>query len=61
MKKQSTTLFTDINKEQLTNLTTIVKETVSLGIQAARRKFSAAELWDIQRRKRVFPTRRLSF
>ena len=61
MKKPSTTLFSDINKEQLANLTTVVKETISMGIQTARRNFSAAELWDIQRRKRVFPTRRLSF
>ncbi|MDO9374203.1 MAG: hypothetical protein V4725_00510 [Bacteroidota bacterium] len=61
MKKQSNTLFSDINKEQLANLTTVVKETINLGIQSARRNFSAAELWDIQRRKRTFTTRRLSF
>ena len=61
MKKQSNTLFSDINKEQLSNLTNVVRETISVGIETAKRTFSAAELWDIQRRKRVFPTRRLSF
>ena len=60
MKKQSNTLFSDINKEQLSNLTTVVRETISVGIETAKRTFSAAELWDIQRRRRIFTTRRLS-
>ncbi len=62
MKKQSTSLFGDINREELKNLTNVVKETLGLGLtQSNKRMFSAAELWDIQRRKRTFTTRRFSF
>jgi hypothetical protein len=62
MKKQSTSLFGDINREELKNLTNVVKETLGFGVsQSTKRIFSAAELWDIQRRKRSFTARRFSF
>ena len=61
MKKQSNTLFTGISKEQVENLTTIVKETIAAGYnQAATKLFTAADLWNIQRQKKGFSQRRFS-
>jgi hypothetical protein len=53
MKKQSNTLFIEISKEQVENLTTIVKETIAAGYNQAQTKlFTAADLWNIQRQKK---------
>ena len=61
MKKQSNTLFTGISKEQVENLTTIVKETIVVGYNQAQTKlFTAADLWNIQRQKKGFSQRRFS-
>ena len=61
MKKQSNTLFIDISKEQVENLTTIVKETIVAGYNQAQAKlFTAADLWNIQRQKKGFSQRRFS-
>ena len=61
MKKQSNTLFTGISKEQVENLTTIVKETIVAGYNQAQAKlFTAADLWNIQRQKKGFSQRRFS-
>ncbi|HNU87456.1 MAG TPA: hypothetical protein PKJ94_04175 [Ferruginibacter sp.] len=51
MKKQSTTQFTAISAEHTKELTTVVKETLATGL-IQNRIFSAADLWDIQRRGR---------
>ena len=61
MKKQSNTLFIEISKEQVENLTTIVKETIVAGYNQAQTKlFTAADLWNIQRQKKGFSQRRFS-
>jgi len=54
MKKQ-TTNFNPLNSKQLEGLAAQVKETLALG---KARVFSAAELWDIQRRSRTMTSRR---
>ena len=58
MKKQSTTVFTQLSSENLSNLTTIVAETLAMDV--AKKSFSAADLWYIQRQKRSFSQRRYS-
>lgn len=61
MKKHSATLFTLLRKETLENLTSIVKETLATDYTiSAPRIFSAADLWNIQKQKRVFVQRRFS-
>jgi hypothetical protein len=61
MKKQSNILFNGISKEQVENLTTIVKETIVAGYTQAQTKlFTAADLWNIQRQKKGFGQRRFS-
>jgi len=56
MKKQ-TNQFSPISKEQTEKLTTVVKETIALGLNKVR-TFSAADLWNIQRRSRTIMSRR---
>ncbi|CAN5822979.1 hypothetical protein BH11BAC3_BH11BAC3_03880 [soil metagenome] len=59
MKKQSTTLFTQISKEVVNNLTTIVSESLVKNYLPERSKvFSSADLWNIQRQKRALVQRR---
>jgi DNA-directed RNA polymerase alpha subunit len=57
MKKQTTNQFSSLSKEQTEQLTTVVKETIALG-HHNNRIFSAAELWNIQRRSRTIMSRR---
>ena len=52
MKKQTTNQFLQMNKEQTKKLTTIVKETLAIGLSKAK-IFSSADLWNIQRRSRT--------
>ena len=63
MKKQSNTLFAQLGENEVTNLTSIVRETLAFGLTAAAPKkvFTAAELWNIQRQKRNFVQRRSIF
>ncbi len=56
MKKNSNIAINLLNQEELQQLTTVVKETI-----AKPRVFSAAELWDIQRRARTINPRRLAY
>jgi hypothetical protein len=60
MKKQSTNQFSPISKEQTEKLTTVVKETLALGISPVK-TFSTADLWNIQRRGRTMMSRRNYF
>ncbi len=60
MKKQTTNQFSPISKEQTEKLTTVVKETIALGLSQVR-SFSAADLWNIQRRGRTMMSRRNYF
>jgi hypothetical protein len=57
MKKQTTNQFSPISKEQTEKLTTVVKETIALGISHVK-TFSTADLWNIQRRSRTIMSRR---
>ena len=57
MKKQTTNQFLQMSKEQTQKLTTIVKETLALGLSPVK-VFSFAELWNIQRRSRTMTQRR---
>ncbi|MEP7238669.1 MAG: hypothetical protein ABI685_12410 [Ferruginibacter sp.] len=57
MKKQSTTPFSTITKEQTEKLTTVVSETLALGLIPVK-TFSSADLWNIQRRSRTMQYRR---
>lgn len=59
MRTQSTALFNEISKEEVKNLTTVVKETLALGHAIIRSKtFSSAELWNIQRQRKSLNQRR---
>ena len=60
MKKQSTNQFSPMSKEQTEKLTTVVKETLALGISPVK-TFSTADLWNIQRRGRTMMSRRNYF
>ena len=57
MKKQTTNQFSPISKEQTEKLTTVVKETIALGLNQVK-TFSTADLWNIQRRSRTLMSRR---
>jgi hypothetical protein len=57
MKKQTTTRFSPISNEQTEKLTTVVKETLAIGISHVK-TFSTADLWNIQRRSRTLMSRR---
>ena len=61
MKMQKTSLFSQMSKEQFENLTTVVKETVATGFNLpVIKKFTAADLWNIQRHGKVRTQRRFS-
>lgn len=58
MKRQLTTLFNNISKESLKNLTIIVAETLAKDVfTEKKRTFTSAELWNIQRNKRAVTSR----
>jgi hypothetical protein len=57
MKKQTTNQFSPISKEQTEKLTTVVKETIALGISQVK-TFTSVDLWNIQRRSRTIMSRR---
>jgi hypothetical protein len=57
MKKQTTNQFSPITKEQTEKLTTVVKETIALGLSQVK-TFSTVDLWNIQRRSRTIMSRR---
>ncbi|HKO79065.1 MAG TPA: hypothetical protein VJU78_01660 [Chitinophagaceae bacterium] len=53
MKKQSTSLLTQISTEEVKNLTSIVKETIATDLTNPKRKiFTASDLWNIQRQRK---------
>lgn len=62
MKLQSTNLLETLTKNEIKFLATQVKETVCNNFKVARKRtFTAADLWNIQRRKRDLVTRKFSF
>ncbi|MFT3678987.1 MAG: hypothetical protein QM791_01865 [Ferruginibacter sp.] len=59
MKRQSISLFAQLDKEDLTALTTVVKETLDAHTKQSHEKvFSQADLWNIHRMRRPFVQRR---
>ena len=63
MKKNSATLFATLGENEVNQLTRVVKETLATDFQPATAKinFTAAQLWDIQRRKKSMVQRRFIF
>jgi hypothetical protein len=61
MKLQSNTLLENLTGKELKILTTEVKETIAIFKKDRKRIFSAAELWNIQRRKKNVFLRRSFF
>ena len=59
MNTQNNNLLKKMTKEETTQLTTIVEETLALGMNQ-HKPFTAAELWNIQRRRRSFVQRRFT-
>lgn len=58
MKLQSNNLLETLTTNEIKNLTAEVKETVVPNFKTGRKRiFSAAELWDIQRRSRTASAR----
>lgn len=57
MKKQTTTQFLQISKEETEKLTTVVKETIAIGFSHAK-TFSSVDMWNIQRRSKTMMQRR---
>ena len=61
MIHQSVSLFTTLTKEELEAIINIVTETIAVRQTTTReKKFSSADLWNIQRQKRTFVQRRFS-
>ncbi len=53
-------LLVSLTGKEIKNLTIEVKETIAAGFQKDRKRiFSAAELWNIQRQKKIIPGRRI--
>ncbi len=62
MKLQSNSLLENLAKDELKNLTFQVQETVAKEFKNEKKRiFSAAQFWDIQRRKRNFYSKRFAF
>ena len=59
MKQQSTALFTQLNKQEVENLTMVVKETLATGFNGQNKVFGSVDLWNIQRQRRGFGGRRI--
>ncbi len=62
MKLQSNNLLQNLTKGEIKTLTTEVKEMVATNFKKEKKRiFSAAEFWDIQRRKKSLYTKRFAF
>ena len=59
MNTTNTNLFTTISKAETKNLTTAVDEALASMLNN-NKPFTAAEMWNIQRRKRSFTQRRFN-
>mgnify|MGYP001551653057 CR=1 FL=1 len=62
MKLQPNNLLETLTEKEIKFLTTEVKERICTDfIKERKRNFTAADLWDIQRRKRNFFSKKLVF
>ena len=57
MKKNTNHLFVSLSEQTMQELVTIVDETIAYELNRQPRKFTAAELWNIQRQKRSLSRR----
>ena len=59
MRHSNKTLLPEITIEDLRNLKTLVEERLDTSLpEPIRKKFSQADLWNINKQKRTFKTRR---
>ena len=62
MKLQSNNLLEQLTGNEIKTLTSQVKETVAKDSKKSKKRiFSAAEVWAIQRRKKILYTQRFAF
>lgn len=62
MKLQSNNILENLAKDELKNLTIQVRETVDTSFKNKKKRiFSAAQFWDIQRRKKNLYSKRFAF
>ncbi len=62
MKLQSNNLLENLTNKEIKSLTIQVRETMADDCKNAKKKiFSAANFWDIQRRKKNLYTKRFAF
>ena len=59
MNTPNKNLFTAINTAEAKRLTTVVAETLAFSLNS-HKLFTAAEMWNIQRRRRSFTQRRFN-
>lgn len=60
MKITTTQALVQLNRNELTNLTQVVKETIAANIQnepKTKKRFTVAQLWKIQRFSRIAPVK----
>lgn len=60
MKITTTQALVQLNRNELTNLTKVVKETIAANIQnepKTKKRFTVAQLWKIQRFSRIAPVK----
>ena len=61
MKKQTTDFFTTLSREEMETLTSIVNETIAARFtQPVKKSFCAADMWNIQKKRRSFVQRRMA-
>ena len=61
MKTKHERILGTLNKTELSSLVKEVKETLAIGCEQEMKIFSSAELWNIQRRRRIPGDRRNRF
>jgi hypothetical protein len=62
MNKSINTIISQESEGQVTNLTSMVNETIAFGMNHnSKQTFTSADLWNIQRNKRCISVRRISF
>lgn len=61
MNLQSNSLLENLTKKEINNLIAEVKETIAKGFREKKRTFTAAQFWDIQRRKKSILVKRFIF
>jgi hypothetical protein len=59
MKTQSTSFLVQLNQKELSGLQTIINETIAYeNVMENRKSFTAADLWNVQKRRKERNARR---